>query len=170
MDVQLNVDGWHRKIQEWSFGPDTPRMESLCPYFWLTVASVLVSPVALCLRVVIAVANTILLKAYSFGNIVKSYRAGLMIAGFTEKAFLPVMGLLLLVGMAVSTYQTHGVFLAVLGSVLLFSVLFVVFAFLAYRGLRLIANAWHMTPGTSLLTNYFVAVKNKVCPTIEWLG
>lgn len=36
MEVTLNRNGWHRKLQEFVFR-NPPRYNSLCPYFWLTV-------------------------------------------------------------------------------------------------------------------------------------
>lgn len=36
MEVTLNKNGWHRKMQEFVF-KDAPRYNSLCPYFWFTV-------------------------------------------------------------------------------------------------------------------------------------
>lgn len=36
MEITLNKNGWHRKLQEFVFR-NPPRHNSLCPYFWLTV-------------------------------------------------------------------------------------------------------------------------------------
>lgn len=36
MEVTLNRNGWHRKLQRFVFG-NPPVFNSLCPYFWLTV-------------------------------------------------------------------------------------------------------------------------------------
>ncbi len=36
MEVRLNSNGWHRKLQEFVFD-NPPKYNSLCPYFWLTI-------------------------------------------------------------------------------------------------------------------------------------
>lgn len=50
MIVSLSLNSWHRKLQEFTFSSEVPVFHSLCPYFWLTVASVLLSPVAAVIR------------------------------------------------------------------------------------------------------------------------
>lgn len=42
-NVKLKKDGWHRKIQEWTF-KNPPVFHNYCPYFWLTIFCLLVSP------------------------------------------------------------------------------------------------------------------------------
>lgn len=44
MEVKLKRNGWHKRIQVWTFGRKAPEFNSLCPFFWTTVFCVLVSP------------------------------------------------------------------------------------------------------------------------------
>lgn len=49
MKVVLRSDAWHAKLQRWTFG-DVKLRPNLCPYFWLTVFCVVVSPIVLLYR------------------------------------------------------------------------------------------------------------------------
>lgn len=44
MEVKLKRNGWHKRLQVWTFGSKAPAFNSLCPFFWTTVFCVLVSP------------------------------------------------------------------------------------------------------------------------------
>lgn len=37
MEITLNKDGFHRKLQTFCFGKGCPLYNSFCPYFWLTI-------------------------------------------------------------------------------------------------------------------------------------
>lgn len=37
MEITLNPDGFHRKLQIFCFGKNVPMFQSFCPYFWLTI-------------------------------------------------------------------------------------------------------------------------------------
>jgi len=50
MQVSLTTDGWHRRLQEWTFN-DVELFDNLCPYFWLTVFCLVTSPIVLGWRV-----------------------------------------------------------------------------------------------------------------------
>lgn len=41
--VLLNKNGWHVRLQEWTFG-SVPYRNNFCPFFWLTIFCLLVSP------------------------------------------------------------------------------------------------------------------------------
>lgn len=43
MEITLNKDGWHGRIQKFTFGEQIA-FDHLCPYFWLTVAAMLLAP------------------------------------------------------------------------------------------------------------------------------
>lgn len=43
MRVAMRRDAWHAKLQKWTFG-SVNRRPNLCPYFWLTVFCLIVSP------------------------------------------------------------------------------------------------------------------------------
>jgi hypothetical protein len=43
LEVSLNADAWHRRLQMWVFDdPSVPKIPNLCPYFWLTVLSLVI--------------------------------------------------------------------------------------------------------------------------------
>lgn len=65
MEVSLKRDGWHCKIQRWTFGSKTPQFNSLCPFFWLTIFCLLVSPVV-ALRDLVKFVVIGILKALDF--------------------------------------------------------------------------------------------------------
>ena len=44
MEVKLKRNGWHKKLQVWTFGDNAPNFNSLCPYFWTTVFCAMISP------------------------------------------------------------------------------------------------------------------------------
>lgn len=44
MEVNLKSDGWYNRLQEYVLGYNKPDLFSLCPYFWLTIFCVIVSP------------------------------------------------------------------------------------------------------------------------------
>lgn len=49
MQVTLKKDGWHRRLQEFTF--DNPiRFTSLCPYFWFTIFCIIVLPFTLIVK------------------------------------------------------------------------------------------------------------------------
>lgn len=51
MEVVLNRNGWHNRLQTWTFGqPST--LANLCPYFWLTMLCLLMSPLVCVWKVV----------------------------------------------------------------------------------------------------------------------
>ena len=50
LSVSLSRNGWHRKLQEWTFGKSVIRFGSLCPYFWFTIFCVIASPATLFIR------------------------------------------------------------------------------------------------------------------------
>jgi len=39
MEITLNKNGFHRKLQTFCFGKNCPLYQSFCPYFWLTIFS-----------------------------------------------------------------------------------------------------------------------------------
>ncbi len=43
MEIALNKNGWHKKIQQYVFGRGTPIFNNFCPYFWLTIFCLLVT-------------------------------------------------------------------------------------------------------------------------------
>lgn len=45
MEVNLSKNGWHYKLQRFMFGEKTPQLDSLCPYFWLTIMCVFLIPI-----------------------------------------------------------------------------------------------------------------------------
>lgn len=44
MNYTLKKDGWHFRLQQWTFGKDMPRFNNFCPFFWLTIFCVIASP------------------------------------------------------------------------------------------------------------------------------
>lgn len=50
MNYTLKRDGWHFRLQRWTFGDDLPRFNNFCPFFWLTIFCMMVSPLTLVLR------------------------------------------------------------------------------------------------------------------------
>lgn len=37
MEITLDPNGWHKKLQKFVFGIHTPQFYNFCPYFWLTI-------------------------------------------------------------------------------------------------------------------------------------
>jgi len=56
MQVNFNADAWHRRLQTWTF-KDVPRFDNLCPYFWLTVFCLLMSPFTSALKLTLKAAD-----------------------------------------------------------------------------------------------------------------
>lgn len=50
MEITLNKNGWHSKIQKYVFRSSTPRFYNFCPYFWLTLFCIPASIVIFILR------------------------------------------------------------------------------------------------------------------------
>ena len=50
MNVRLRRDAWHGRVQRWTFPGGTPGFQNFCPYFWLTVFCLTVSPFVLVAR------------------------------------------------------------------------------------------------------------------------
>ncbi len=50
MQVVLKKDGWYCKLQEFVFGRDRSDFSNLCPFFWLTIFCIMVSPFILAVR------------------------------------------------------------------------------------------------------------------------
>lgn len=46
MEIRLSRDSWHFKLQTLTFGRE-PHFANFCPYFWLTILALLISPIAL---------------------------------------------------------------------------------------------------------------------------
>jgi len=44
MNYTLKRDGWHFRLQKWTFGKDMPRFDNFCPFFWLVVFCIMASP------------------------------------------------------------------------------------------------------------------------------
>lgn len=51
MNYRLKRDGWHFKLQKWTFGNDIERMSNMCPYFWLTNFCIMAAPFVLLWRI-----------------------------------------------------------------------------------------------------------------------
>ena len=47
MEVTLKTTGWYNKLQKWTLGKNKPNLFSLCPYFWLTIFCIVISPFTL---------------------------------------------------------------------------------------------------------------------------
>jgi len=47
--VNLNPKGWHARLQEWTFG-DVPYRNNFCPFFWLTILCMLISPFVVAIK------------------------------------------------------------------------------------------------------------------------
>lgn len=47
MEVNLKSNGWYNKLQDWTLGNMKPNLFSLCPYFWLTIFCIIISPLTL---------------------------------------------------------------------------------------------------------------------------
>ncbi len=58
MQVKLSSNAWHAKLHIWTFG-EVQLRHNLCPYFWLTVFCIIVSPVVGLFKVI----RALLLKA-----------------------------------------------------------------------------------------------------------
>jgi len=43
MSYELKPYGWHFRLQQWTFG-DMPRLNNFCPFFWITIFCIMVSP------------------------------------------------------------------------------------------------------------------------------
>ena len=43
LSVNLSKNGWHRKLQTFAFGKDAPLFNDFCRYFWLTIASFIIT-------------------------------------------------------------------------------------------------------------------------------
>lgn len=50
--VQINKNKWHNQIQKYVFGKNAPVSEYLIPYLWLTLFCVIISPLALLIKII----------------------------------------------------------------------------------------------------------------------
>ena len=77
MEVTLNKNGWHRKMQEFVF-KDAPRYNSLCPYFWFTVFCVIF---------------TFIIPIVPFVKLIKLIftGAGMLLSGINNNICIPLM-------------------------------------------------------------------------------
>lgn len=77
MEVTLNKNGWHRKMQEFVF-KDAPRYNSLCPYFWFTVFCVIF---------------TFIIPIVPFVKVIKLIftGAGMLLSGINNGICIPLM-------------------------------------------------------------------------------
>ncbi len=50
LEVHLSRSSWHYKLQGWVFGSNQPNFYSLCPYFWLTIFCIIISPIVLLVK------------------------------------------------------------------------------------------------------------------------
>ena len=77
MEVTLNKNGWHRKMQEFVF-KDAPRYNSLCPYFWFTVFCVIF---------------TFIIPIVPFVKLIKLIftGAGMLLSGINNNICIPMM-------------------------------------------------------------------------------
>lgn len=60
MQVTLRKDSWHARLQGWTFGSVSWR-QNLCPYFWLTVFCIIVSPFVLVGKLVAEVCGAVII-------------------------------------------------------------------------------------------------------------
>lgn len=59
MEVSLKRNGWYNKIQSFVLGSAKPELHSLCPFFWLTIFCIVASPVALIVRGIMKISDTL---------------------------------------------------------------------------------------------------------------
>lgn len=50
LEVKLSKKSWHYKLQSFTFGINQPELYSLCPYFWLTIFCMLISPITIIVK------------------------------------------------------------------------------------------------------------------------
>lgn len=80
MKVTLDPKAWHARLQEFSFFDiDVEQTKSLCPYFWRTVAALMLVPLVFILRAVIWVLDGI-------GNFTRARRERIAEAKLTAEA------------------------------------------------------------------------------------
>ena len=58
LEVKLSKNSWHYKLQGFILKEDRPELHSLCPYFWLTIFCLLISPFTLLYRLIMLFVNT----------------------------------------------------------------------------------------------------------------
>lgn len=56
-DIHFSEDSWHRRLQVWTL--DIPRLDNLCPYFWLTILCLCLLPIISILKMLRWVLNKI---------------------------------------------------------------------------------------------------------------
>jgi len=59
MEVNLKSNGWYNRLQAWTLGDAKPDLFSLCPFFWLTIFCMIVSPITLFTKGIVIVVKTI---------------------------------------------------------------------------------------------------------------
>ena len=50
MEVNLKSNGWYNRLQAWTLGDAKPDLFSLCPFFWLTIFCMVISPFTLIVK------------------------------------------------------------------------------------------------------------------------
>lgn len=60
--VVLNKDSWHYRLIKWAFDIDGDDFNNLCPYFWLTVAAIFVSPFMVIIKFFSSIKNKLVSK------------------------------------------------------------------------------------------------------------
>jgi len=73
VSVNLSKDGWHRKLQLFTFGHDVPLFQNLCPFFWLTIAAMFLGPLKWAALAFFNVSKGIALGGFAAGQAILTY-------------------------------------------------------------------------------------------------
>lgn len=198
MAIRLSENSWHRKIQCYvleSSGSrfDAYRANSLCPYFWLTLFCLVVSPLVFILNLLKKPFNKLNIKTPTLFKKISSKAESdiraIEISNKTKSIFKYLMVTLL----SIWAFLTLGYFLGYFPSLEVFFKIFLIFLIIAtalavislavfgvmfavFGGYLFLEKIPFFRRTFSNIGDFFeftlpellYSIKNKICPIIEW--
>ena len=173
MKVTLHKNSWHVNLYRWVTGENpTYNFKSICPYFWTTIAFVLISPLILIFKGLKLIINK--LKKSSNLKTEESKKSKIAVwydknanrmFKWTLNLYLGICILILLSGFFLYLYKSvkkFGLLMTLFG---MFSIIgaFTVMLLIVY-----LISSFFESDIWSSIKGMIYSQKNKVCPMIEW--